>query len=186
MKDMAQTVELKYPALFLYERDTTGPGVFFPDLQGCVTCADNDVEGMEMAKEALSLYLHKSHLKAIPKPKSQNETIRVDTLRVNGLDYYALLIIYPDAISASVPDFPEFSMYESRNKDLSHERLQKSFCDYIGKLRDVILPTPRKIDEIMKIVEVKVHFSLLSDGIIYTDGVIEYKPECGGIFHAAE
>jgi len=44
-----------YPAIFDYADD--GITITFPDLPGCISCADNDAEGMRMAKDALCLWL---------------------------------------------------------------------------------------------------------------------------------
>ena len=44
-----------YPAVFDYAED--GISVEFPDLPGCLTCADNDREALYMAKDALRLWL---------------------------------------------------------------------------------------------------------------------------------
>ena len=45
-----------YPAIFTYEDD--GISVQFPDLPGCLTCADTTEEAIKMAKEALGLHLY--------------------------------------------------------------------------------------------------------------------------------
>ena len=45
-----------YPAIFTYEDD--GISVEFPDLPGCLTCADTTEEAIKMAKEALGLHLY--------------------------------------------------------------------------------------------------------------------------------
>ena len=44
-----------YPAVFTGEDD--GYSVSFPDLDGCFTCGDTLEEAMEMAQEAMGLYL---------------------------------------------------------------------------------------------------------------------------------
>ena len=45
-----------YPAIFTYEDD--GISVEFPDLPGCLTCADTTEEAIKIAKEALGLHLY--------------------------------------------------------------------------------------------------------------------------------
>ena len=45
-----------YPAIFHYATD--GISVEFPDLPGCITCGGTTDEAMNMAKEALELYLY--------------------------------------------------------------------------------------------------------------------------------
>ena len=44
-----------YPAIFSYEDD--GIVITFPDLQGCISQADNDGEAVTMARDALGLWL---------------------------------------------------------------------------------------------------------------------------------
>lgn len=50
MKDYYQ-----YPAIF--DIDDDGISIFFPDLPGCLPCADNVQEAFKNAKEALQLHL---------------------------------------------------------------------------------------------------------------------------------
>ena len=52
--------KIYYPAVFHTDKKAGGYWVEFPDLPGCVTEGDNDIEAMEMAKDALSLWLDQS------------------------------------------------------------------------------------------------------------------------------
>ncbi len=45
-----------YPAVFYYEED--GISIEFPDLPGCLPCADTTEEAVKNAKEALGLHLY--------------------------------------------------------------------------------------------------------------------------------
>jgi predicted RNase H-like HicB family nuclease len=45
-----------YPAIFDYADD--GISISFPDLSGCLSCADTDEEAVINAKEALALHLY--------------------------------------------------------------------------------------------------------------------------------
>jgi len=45
-----------FPAIFTYEED--GISIEFPDLPGCLSCADTTDEAIRMAKEALALHLY--------------------------------------------------------------------------------------------------------------------------------
>ena len=45
-----------FPAIFTYEED--GISIEFPDLPGCLSCADTTDEAIKMAKEALALHLY--------------------------------------------------------------------------------------------------------------------------------
>ena len=49
-----------YPAVFHVAEDVGGYWIEFPDLPGCVSQGDDDIEAFEMAKDALSLWLDKT------------------------------------------------------------------------------------------------------------------------------
>lgn len=64
----------KYPAIFTYAED--GISIEFPDLPGCLTCADTEEEAIHMAKEVLKLWmqeLEKDKYK-IPQPSKREKT----------------------------------------------------------------------------------------------------------------
>lgn len=65
-----------YPGVFTPE-DMGGYSVFFPDLQGCYTCGDDIADAMEMAEDALCLFLYscESDGKALPKASQIQEII---------------------------------------------------------------------------------------------------------------
>lgn len=46
---------ISYNAIF--EKDEDGINIYFPDLPGCLSCAFTEKEAINMAKEALQLYL---------------------------------------------------------------------------------------------------------------------------------
>ena len=52
--------KIYYPAVFHVAEDVGGYWIEFPDLPGCFTQGENEVEAMEMAKDALSLWLDKT------------------------------------------------------------------------------------------------------------------------------
>lgn len=45
-----------YPVVFHYEVE--GVSIRFPDLEGCLSCADDTDEAFKMAKEAMALHLY--------------------------------------------------------------------------------------------------------------------------------
>lgn len=53
--------KIYYPAVFHAAEDAGGYWVEFPDLPGCYSQGKDDVESLEMAKDALSLWLDKSN-----------------------------------------------------------------------------------------------------------------------------
>ncbi len=46
-----------YPAVFTPEKDG-GYSILFPDLEGCFTCGDDLIDGMQMAEDVLALVLY--------------------------------------------------------------------------------------------------------------------------------
>ncbi|MBY7008957.1 type II toxin-antitoxin system HicB family antitoxin [Clostridium botulinum] len=58
-----------FPAIFTYDND--GISIGFPDLPGCLSCADTTDEAIKMAKEALALHLYGM--------EEDNESIPKDT-----------------------------------------------------------------------------------------------------------
>lgn len=56
-----------YPAVFTYDKD--GIAIEFPDFPGCFSCADNDEEALQMAKEALALHISSMEEDGIILPK---------------------------------------------------------------------------------------------------------------------
>ena len=67
-----------YPAIFDYSDD--GISIHFPDLPGCVSCANSDQEAIKMANDALSLHLYsmEEDNDEIPEP-SPISKIRLDS-----------------------------------------------------------------------------------------------------------
>lgn len=62
-----------YPAILEYADD--GISVEFPDLPGCLTCADTDTEAMYMARDVLGLFMteFEEENKPVPKPTPVRE-----------------------------------------------------------------------------------------------------------------
>ncbi|MCA1291738.1 type II toxin-antitoxin system HicB family antitoxin [Paenibacillus sp. alder61] len=58
--------EYEYWAIFHFADD--GISVSFPDLPGCISCGYSTEEAIQMAKEALMLYLEDMTEETIPKP----------------------------------------------------------------------------------------------------------------------
>lgn len=89
--------KLIYPAVFLQEDD--GITITFPDLKGCISCANTFEEAFDMGKEAMELYLEdfvNDMFKSAPNPSKlkdihleKNECIALIELDVN--DYLKTL-----------------------------------------------------------------------------------------------
>ncbi|MCD7892132.1 MAG: type II toxin-antitoxin system HicB family antitoxin [Erysipelotrichaceae bacterium] len=89
--------KLIYPAVFLQEDD--GITITFPDLKGCISCANTFEEAFDMGKEAMELYLEdyvNDMFKSAPTPSKlkdihleNNECIALIELNVD--DYLKTL-----------------------------------------------------------------------------------------------
>lgn len=66
-----------FPAIFTPEKDG-GYSILFPDLEGCFTCGDDLIDGMQMAEDvlALVLYSYEKENREIPIP-SKREDIKL-------------------------------------------------------------------------------------------------------------
>lgn len=66
-----------YPAIFTPEEDG-GYSIIFPDLEGCFTCGDDLIDGMQMAEDvlALVLYGYEKDEREIPLP-TKRENIKL-------------------------------------------------------------------------------------------------------------
>ena len=60
-----------FPCVFIY-KEKGGIGIYFPDLDGCVSSGENEQEACHNAKEALSLHLYgmEQDNEEIPEPSS--------------------------------------------------------------------------------------------------------------------
>lgn len=78
--------KLFYPAVFHPEEDG-GFSVYFPDLLGCVTEGDTLAEAIEMAEDALGIYLYtlKEDKEKAPDPSSPAD------IKVEGRDFVSII-----------------------------------------------------------------------------------------------
>ena len=84
--------KLTYLAVFETD-ENPGISVYFPDVQGCVSCGDNFDHAMYMAKEALSL-----HIYGIEKG-GEAAPLRTDKIpRTDAGDMVVPVTIFPDIV----------------------------------------------------------------------------------------
>jgi len=74
-----------YPAIFTYEED--GISIEFPDLPGCLPCADSTEEAFKNAKEAMALHLYTSEQDKDPLPPPTS----VDKIKTGNNQTVALI-----------------------------------------------------------------------------------------------
>ncbi|MEN2773867.1 type II toxin-antitoxin system HicB family antitoxin [Acetivibrio clariflavus] len=65
----------KFYAIFDYAED--GISISFPDLPGCISSGYSTEEAIEMAKEALQLYLEDMNQKDIPQPSNKDSIEKI-------------------------------------------------------------------------------------------------------------
>lgn len=70
---MDKIVNVSYCAVFQFDSD--GINIDFPDLQGCLSCAYSEKQSKQMAKEALSLWLSGMKYSELPPPTSADAII---------------------------------------------------------------------------------------------------------------
>lgn len=124
-----------FPALF--EQDSHGVAILFPDLPGCLPCADTMEEAFKNAKEALQLHLYgmEEDGEPIPEPSKIENLPRTDNQLVAMIDVW-------------MPSFREKMLNKSTNKTVTLPRwldllakqnhvnysrlLQSSLKEYLG------------------------------------------------------
>jgi len=75
-----------YPAIFEKEQEG-GYSIYFPDIEGCYTQAEDTAEGIENAGDALCLMLYELEKQGEPIPKSSN----MKDIEVSGDDIVTLI-----------------------------------------------------------------------------------------------
>lgn len=124
-----------YPAIFEYDKD--GIAVEFPNLSGCVTCADNTDEALKNAKEALSVHLYgmEKDEDYIPDPTPITEIKAKDNQVIILIDVWMPVI--RDAIenkavkkTLTIPKWLD-ELAKDQNVNFSL-LLQKSIKDHLG------------------------------------------------------
>lgn len=80
-----------YPAFFYFDED--GITIEFPDLPGCLPCAQTQEEAFRNAKEALSLHLYgmEQNHDEIPEPTPVAQLMPEDGAVVVGGSFYAVV-----------------------------------------------------------------------------------------------
>ena len=85
-KELTMATKLIYPAVFHPEEDG-GYSVDFPDLLGCVTEGDTLSEAVDMAEDALGIYLYSLKEDKEPYPEPSNPA----DIEVEGRDFVSLV-----------------------------------------------------------------------------------------------
>jgi len=84
--------EYVYPAIFSFDDD--GISIEFPDIAGCLPCADTTEEAIKNAKEALALHLYgmEEDNESIPEPSDIKNIIAEENSAIVLIDVYMPVI----------------------------------------------------------------------------------------------
>ena len=92
---MDEEKKISYCAIFQFKSD--GINIDYPDLQGCLSCAYSKEQSMQMAAEALSLWLSGMKYSELPPPTSAgaiicqpNESVYTITVQVQIKNGYII------------------------------------------------------------------------------------------------
>jgi len=87
-----------YIAIFNYDQD--GINISFPDLPGCLSCADTTDEAIRNAKEAMGLYLYDTEMENETFPASSS----LESIELGKNDIPYLVDVFMPEVRASVKD----------------------------------------------------------------------------------
>lgn len=112
---MKKKIILKYPALF--EVNSDGISISFPDIPGCLSCAFSKSQAFKMAKEALALALHGAKIHELPTQNypvkrftSKTFYIRTIVIKIEFKDNYLFdkdVVVFSKAQEDSPNDITE-------------------------------------------------------------------------------
>ncbi|MFM1573036.1 type II toxin-antitoxin system HicB family antitoxin [Helcococcus ovis] len=110
-----------YPAIFDYADD--GISIEFPDLPGCLSCADTDEEALYMAEDVLGLWMLnlEEDKEEIPEPSKLND-IKIETNQKTVLISVWMPTIRKAINNKSIKKtltIPQWLDFMAREKDLN-------------------------------------------------------------------
>lgn len=76
-------MKISYYAVFQYDSD--GICISFPDVPPALTCADNETDGVRYAREVLELALHGMSIDEIPQPSAANQIAITENQKLFGI-----------------------------------------------------------------------------------------------------
>lgn len=126
-----------YPAIFDYADD--GITITFPDLPGCISCADTDEEALDMAKEVLGLWMQsiEEDGESVPEATRLIDIHAEESERVVLIDVWMPLVrkaILTKAIKKTLT-IPQWLDMEARKQDVNFSAvLQKALKEELGVL----------------------------------------------------
>ena len=125
-----------FPAIFNYAPD--GISIKFPDLPGCLSCADNNDEAAYMAADALALRLYSDEQDgiAIPDLKSTLEANQIVTLV--RADMKKIRAEHENKAVNKMVTIPQWLINEGKEAGVNFSQtLQDALMDKLGIKREI-------------------------------------------------
>ena len=129
-----------YPAIFSFDAD--GISVSFPDLPGCLSCADNSAEAIYMARDALSLRLWSDECDKISFP-APSDPIKLkeglqpeEIVELIDVDMRAVRAKYSGRSANKMVTMPEWLLNQGKDAGINFSQLmQDALMDKLGLRR---------------------------------------------------
>lgn len=131
-----------FPAIFDYADD--GISISFPDLPGCLSCADTDDEAVYMATDALSLRLYTDERDNDPIPEPSNPLQLKKSLEKNQI--VTLIRVFMPAVRSKFNEkavsktvtVPNWLLDEGKNAGINFSQtLQDALMEKLGITREL-------------------------------------------------
>lgn len=131
-----------YPAIFSFNTD--GISVSFPDLPGCLSCAENSSEAVYMARDALSLRLWSDECDKIPFPTPSDPLKLKEGLRPNEIvelvdvDMGVVRAKHSGRSANKMVTMPEWLLNQGKDAGINFSQLmQEALMEKLGIRREL-------------------------------------------------
>ena len=131
-----------YPAIFSFDAD--GISVSFPDLPGCLSCANNSAEAVYMARDALSLRLWSDECDKIPFPvpsdpiKLKEGLQPEEIVELIDVDMGAVRAKHSGRSANKMVTMPEWLLNAGKEANINFSQLiQDALMEKLGVTRNV-------------------------------------------------
>lgn len=137
-----------FPAIFSYEPD--GIAIEFPDLPGCLSCADNNDEAVFMATDALSLRLYSDECDGSPIPEPSNvlelkkHLAENEVVTLIRLSMPAVRAKFNERSISKTVTLPAWLLHDGREADINFSQtLQDALMEKLGIHRKIKRRRPK-------------------------------------------
>ena len=131
-----------FPAIFNYAPD--GISIKFPDLPGCLSCADNNDEAAYMAADALALRLYSDEQDGIAIPEPTDVLTLKSTLEANQIvtlvrvDMKKIRAEHENKAVNKMVTIPQWLINEGKEAGVNFSQtLQEALMDKLGIKREI-------------------------------------------------